>query len=193
MVAAMLPAGAQAAVWNVDSGGAITDGGTSLFYFTVSDHLTISDVNVRFSSAHEYAADLKVSLTSPQGTTLLLFQDCGGSGANFQDTLLDDDAMASETLPVPRIGTDYNVAPFAGVYRLETNNLSAFDGQQAYGVWTLTVEDVAEEYAGTVLRAGDAAPWGTAVGTQLIIVPEPATVGVLAAAGLLLALRRRRA
>ncbi len=78
---------------NVDQGGPIPQTGTSgtaTFTFTVPDQgaAVIKDLNVQFSAQHTYDSDLDVSLTSPTGTTINLFSNVGGSGQNFQDTLL---------------------------------------------------------------------------------------------------------
>jgi filamentous hemagglutinin family protein len=150
---------------NVDSGGPIPVSGTqgdAVFTFTVPEGSpTIDDLDVRFSAAHTWDADLDVSLTSPTGAELELFSDVGGSGNNFQDTVLDDEAITSIAL---------GANPFEGRFQPErSEGLAVFDGQVSEGTWTLTVTDDANNDSGTLFAAGETAPWGTAVGTQLLI------------------------
>lgn len=92
---------------------------------------SIADVNVvDLSGIHTYVGDLTFSLTSPGGTTINLMSGACGSEDNF-DINFDDEA-ASSTIPCPPTdGGDYKPA----------NPLSAFDGENADGTWTLTVVD----------------------------------------------------
>jgi subtilisin-like proprotein convertase family protein len=98
---------------------------------TVPDSITISDLNVTVNISHTYDADLDVFLSAPDGTRVELFTDVGGSGDNFANTTLDDEASKSITS---------GVAPFAGSYRPE-GLLSRFDGKNAKGTWVLWVTD----------------------------------------------------
>ena len=151
-------------VVNVNAGGLIPGTGTSgtaTFYFTVPDDLstsTISGLKVRFSAEHTWDSDLDASLTSPGGTSLNLFSRVGGSGENFQDTLLDDQAATS---------IDQGTAPFTGSFK-PVGSLASLNGQKPDGNWTLTVNDNALGDSGRLFKAGEIAPWGTAIGTQLL-------------------------
>lgn len=156
---------------NVDASGAIPEVGTSgvaLFTFTVSELAEpISNLDVIFSAAHTWDSDLEVFLTSPAGTSFLLFSGVGGSGENFQDTLLDD-------------GAETNIssgnAPFNGTFQpMGEGGLAIFDGENPTGVWQLEVIDLFEGDSGQLYSAGETAPWGEAVGTQLIF-RTPSTV-----------------
>ncbi|MEO1401196.1 MAG: CHAT domain-containing protein [Cyanobacteria bacterium J06635_1] len=148
---------------DVDAGGPIPASGTSglaSFTFTVPDGLGfLTDVDVRFSAAHTFDADLTVSLASPGGLTLTLLDGVGGGEDNFQDTVLDDGA----TTPIAQ-----GAAPFAGRFQPE-EDLSLFEGRFANGVWLLEVVDNFEFDAGELFQAGESAPWGTALGTQLLL------------------------
>lgn len=93
----------------------------------------IRDVVVSFDIQHTYTNDLRITLISPQGTGVMLVEREGGSGNNFSGTTFDDAAVRSI------IGAD---APFSGSFRPESS-LSAFDGEDPNGVWTLRVEDTA--------------------------------------------------
>ncbi|WP_353260294.1 proprotein convertase P-domain-containing protein, partial [Prochlorothrix hollandica] len=148
---------------DIDAGGPIPAVGTSgpaNFTFSVPIGVGfISDLDVRFSAAHTWDSDLEVSLISPLGSSLALFTGVGGSGENFQDTLLNDDALTLITA---------GSAPFDGSFRPQ-GTLLAVEGEVADGTWHLSVVDTAENDSGTLFRAGDLAPWGTALGTQLLI------------------------
>ncbi|MDE5080264.1 MAG: proprotein convertase P-domain-containing protein, partial [Trichodesmium sp. St18_bin1] len=134
---------------------------TATFTFTVDGDLgTVKNIDVRFSAEHTYDADLDVSLESPQGKVVQLFADVGGGGENFQDTVLDDHASRS---------IKDGSAPFNGTYNPQ-ESLAEFNGENPNGTWTLTVKDTNIGYgSGTLYRAGETAPWGTAIGTQLLL------------------------
>ncbi|MGD1808771.1 proprotein convertase P-domain-containing protein, partial [Dapis sp. BLCC M126] len=148
---------------DVDEGGAIPAEGTvgdASFTFTVDGDLeTIENLDVRFSAAHTWNSDLEVYLQSPQGNEVTLFAGVGGNGQNFQDTVFDDDASTS---------INSGNAPFDGTYRPQ-GNLADFNGENPNGTWTLTVTDTASGDSGSLYRAGDAAPWGSTTGTQLLL------------------------
>nr|WP_293120301.1 CHAT domain-containing protein [Okeania sp. SIO1I7] len=148
---------------DVDEGGAIPPEGTEgtgTFTFTVDGDLgTVENLDIRFSAEHTWDGDLEVYLKSPQEQEVTLFTGVGGSGQNFQDTVLDDDASRS---------INSGVAPFDGTYRSQ-GSLAEFNGENPHGTWTLRVEDSLYGDSGTLFRAGDTAPWGTATGTQLLL------------------------
>jgi subtilisin-like proprotein convertase family protein len=91
----------------------------------------ITDLDVRVNINHTWCADLDVFLVSPTGTRVELFSDVGGSGNNFRNTTLDDEASRRITSAS---------APFTGRFRPE-RSLTAFDGQSANGTWRLIVRD----------------------------------------------------
>ena len=152
-------------VVDIDAGGAIPSTGTqgtADFAFSVdSDLPSIEDLDVRFSAEHTYDGDLTVVLTSPGGTSITLFNGVGSSGENFQDTILDDEAITS---------IESGAAPFNGRFQpQDSQGLGIFDGTVAAGEWTLNVTDNAALDSGRLLQAGETAAWGTAAGTQLLL------------------------
>lgn len=158
---------------DVDAGGPIpTTGteGTATFTFTVADGIgRISDLDVRFAAEHTWNSDLDAVLVAPNGAFLTLFSQVGGDGDNFQDTVFDDEADRA---------VEAGSAPFNDGFQPEgLGGLGIFDGQASAGVWTLRVTDNALGDSGTLWRAGDAAPWGLAQGTQLIITSVAADEG----------------
>lgn len=115
-----------------DAARAIPDAGTDGVAVTIPVPVQyhITDVNVCLDITHPSVSDLRLTLTSPWGTTVRLAAWQGG-GANFRCTTLDDEAADS---------LDESTAPFTGVFRA-LDALSAFDRQNARGDWTLRVYD----------------------------------------------------
>jgi subtilisin-like proprotein convertase family protein len=91
----------------------------------------ITDVNLTLNIQHTYDSDLTAYLIGPSGTRVKLFSGVGGSGDNFLDTGFDD--QGENTILVAS-------APFPKVYRPE-EPLSAFNGQNPNGLWTLEITD----------------------------------------------------
>lgn len=92
----------------------------------------LTDVNALLNISHSFDQDLIVKLTSPQGTTVTLIDRVGGGGANFTNTTLDDNFSFNP------IGN--GSAPFSSTFA-PSNALSAFNGEDPNGDWTLTVSD----------------------------------------------------
>lgn len=142
--------------------------------------LTLTDVNVRLTLTHTWVNDLLITLISPRGTSVVLSNNRGGSGDNFSNTLFDDEAASA-------IAT--GSAPFNGSFRPD-GLLSAFDGQDAFGTWTLRIADQVERDSGRLTS------WGLELtGATNNNVPEPTSLALsaLALAGLAAARRRRAA
>ncbi|MCB0408723.1 MAG: proprotein convertase P-domain-containing protein [Flavobacteriales bacterium] len=113
---------------------------------TIANSGTISDVNViGLNIPHDYVGDMSATLTSPQGTTIQLFDGpgipastygCSGSGI---DVSFDDAATLTSTDFENTCNTASSPA-ISGVYQ-PINALSAFNGEDMAGTWTLTVLD----------------------------------------------------
>ncbi|MBU1717828.1 MAG: proprotein convertase P-domain-containing protein, partial [Bacteroidetes bacterium] len=123
---------------------AINDGTCDVNFAThsinVGSSVTITDVNVTVNLNHTYDGDIKIYLQSPATTTVLLSNRYGGGGDNYTSTTFDDEAGTAISA-----GT----APFTGSYRPESV-LSAFDGQNSSGNWTIKVTDCAGGDVGTI-------------------------------------------
>ena len=100
----------------------------------------VLDVNLQLNITHTYDADLEVYLESTSGRRVELFTGVGGSGDNFNNTTLDDEAITSITA---------GSAPFSGSYR-PMGSLADFDLQDPNGLWTLEVYDRAGGDSGTL-------------------------------------------
>jgi subtilisin-like proprotein convertase family protein len=98
---------------------------------------------------HSFIGDLRLRLTSPQGTTVTIMTNAGGSSTcsanNIFDMTLNDEAASVLTCPTG--GT--NGGPLTGSFR-PSNALSAFDGQDPNGTWTLNVADLATDDLGSM-------------------------------------------
>jgi len=132
---------------------------------------TISDLNVvDLIGTHTWINDLVVTLSSPQGTTVTLWTRICGDQDNFNVNF--DDAATPGALPCPPTG--------GGTYQ-PNQPLSAFNGQNQQGTWTLTISDAANLDGGSLTSWGlnicsDVAPTGiTAVtaNTDIRIFPNP--------------------
>lgn len=106
---------------------------------------TIEDINVNFKLTHTWLADLVITLTSPDGTTLtLLDQVCGN--LNDVDVIFDDKGLAQScngTLP----------PALSGVIQSE-EKLSNLVGENLNGTWTLTVDDMFSGDGGSIDNFG---------------------------------------
>jgi subtilisin-like proprotein convertase family protein len=139
----------------------IPDPGTIYADISVEDEITIHDVDVMVNINHTYDRDLRVYLIGPDNTRVELFTDVGGSGDNFTNTILDDEATVSISAGTP---------PFQGRFRPE-GSLSGFDGKAANGLWQLEVTDSRRRDKGTLVS------W------SLIISTAPPSPLLAAAAG----------
>jgi subtilisin-like proprotein convertase family protein len=120
---------------------------------TVAAVGNISDLDFRFDAApaatcdatpgntnaaceHTFIGDLIFKLTSPALTTVTIVNRRGGARRNICTTLLDDDNGYPSLSTVTSNSGQFLSGNFA-----PDNPLSAFDGQNANGVWTLNVSD----------------------------------------------------
>lgn len=101
----------------------------------IAQNAIITDINVRLHIRHDFDSDLAVSLLSPAGTIIELFNGVGENGKNFGSPNffmgLDDQA----TVPIAD-----GVAPFLDFY-IPAEALAEFDGESPYGIWKLLITD----------------------------------------------------
>lgn len=185
IISTLSPLGAQTVTnYPVDAGGVIADnvgtlpgGQLTSFTFTVGEVFTVGAVRLRFSASHAWAADLRVLLESPDGTTVELFTELEEEGPSyFADITFRDDAL--NAINDSSVGTD--TGPWSGDYRLQSQLLSSFNGKVASGIWTLRVIDKFSGQSGYLYGANDdsntvpsnSTRFGTAAGTELILVSD---------------------
>ncbi|MFB0925271.1 MAG: proprotein convertase P-domain-containing protein, partial [Vicingaceae bacterium] len=107
---------------------------------TIPTNGTITDVNVvSLTGQHSWINDLIVTLTSPQGTVVSLWNQICNNENNFN--LNFDDAGATGALPCPPIG--------GGTYQ-PAGSLASFNGEISAGVWTLTIQDMFNQDGGSL-------------------------------------------
>ena len=115
---------------------ALPPSGSSGILTMVSDAVgsgTIADVNVSIDLDHTCTKDLSAVLESPSGTSVMLF-DLGVMpvcSSDLQNTHLDDEAYVLITR---------GSSPFTGSHQ-PTGLLADYDGEDAGGVWTLSITD----------------------------------------------------
>lgn len=147
---------------------AIVDFATITSTLVVEESFPIADLDVKVDIKHTYDADLDVFLIAPDGTRIELFTDVGGNGDHFTQTILDDEAATP-------IGA--GSAPFTGRYR-PAGSLSAVDGSDASGVWTLEITDDGQFDQGTLNEWGILIQRGPEFAPQIeSVTPLPADGG----------------
>lgn len=131
--------------------GFITTQTSTLF---IEQDLEILDVNISMKVFHKNIGDLSAILTSPAGTSVELFHRPGQptipaecSGDNLLVTF-DDDAPNSANVfeSTCTSGTDYAIE---GSFQA-LSSMANFNGENAYGEWTLTISDDKFSHAGAV-------------------------------------------
>jgi subtilisin-like proprotein convertase family protein len=97
----------------------------------------ITDLDISLNIFHTFDGDLDVTLTHvPSGISVVLFTDVGGTDEGFLIRLDDEAGTDIGTADNPMDGA------IAGTFNPEgTALLSAFDGLDASGDWTLIVTD----------------------------------------------------
>lgn len=107
---------------------------------TFLNDLPITDVNVGLDLEHTFLADLIISITSPQGTEVILTSNSCGELENI-DAVFDDDGD-------PFVCSSGGVAISGTVSPL--GSLATFNGESSFGEWILTVADTAPADGGTI-------------------------------------------
>lgn len=139
-------------VYPFTSGAAIPDnnpGGVTVSG-TVTDSATIADLDLRLNITHTWVGDLVVELSHNGGPFVAVVDrpgvpasTFGCSSDNFSGARLDDEgASAIEGVCLTNLTSPPNYVP--------NNPLSAFDGHNIQGTWTLRVTDLAGGDTGSI-------------------------------------------
>ena len=109
---------------------------------TINDAGTIDDVDLlNLNISHTWINDLIITITSPAGTDVtVISQICNGED-DILTNLDDESSNAYSSLPCPPTNN--------GTYQ-PLNALSAFDGEDLNGTWTLTIQDVFNQDGGSL-------------------------------------------
>jgi len=124
---------------------ALADPGTVTHSITVPTSYTVGDVNIDLGITHTWISDLDIRITH-NGKTQTIWDNRCGSTDNINATADDE---GTETLCAV-----INAGPIDGVFYSPVvaglGPLSIFDGQDAAGVWTLSIQDVFATDTGTL-------------------------------------------
>ena len=145
-----------------------TVAGTTSRTFVVPVSYIVADVDIGVFVTHTYRSDLRINLISPIGTNVVVMTWTGNvqAGDNLND-LFNDEAAAAITTHVAAANDPLTPVPppYSHSFR-PSALLSAFDGQDAAGTWTMTICDAVGADLGTFNRA------------DLFITPSPAAISV---------------
>src|SRR5262249_17770857 len=110
-IEALRKAGSGRTVPSTDVGQVIDGSGqiSSMLDFSGATS-PITDIEIQLDITHSAVGDLSLVLVSPSGTTVNLLTNVGGSGHNFLNTILDDQATI-------KIDDPSAVAPYTGSYQ----------------------------------------------------------------------------
>ena len=133
----------------VDNGNSCT--GQLVRTFSVGTSYTVYDVDIGILLDHTFRRDLRLTLISPAGTSVQFMRNTGG-GADNLNVRFDDEASADISTHTTNDSTGGTVPPYASSF-IPRSALSAFDGEDAQGSWTLQICDSANQDTGTFLRA----------------------------------------
>ncbi|NBY00400.1 MAG: hypothetical protein EBQ87_00210, partial [Planctomycetes bacterium] len=118
---------------NTPTNTLIRDLATTTSTITINQDINIKDLDVQISLNHTALSDLVITLRSPTGQIITLFNKRGGWADNLVNTVFDDQAGTAIAA-----GT----APFTGSFRPESL-LSVLNEKNAKGTWTLSISDTA--------------------------------------------------
>ena len=106
--------------------------------------MVITDINIiNLTGTHSWVDDLKFSIIAPDASERLIWDRPCDNHDNFSIQL--DDEAANSNWPCP---------PTDGLTYKPTNTLSFFDGKHSEGIWTLKIQDIADQDGGSLSTWG---------------------------------------
>jgi len=101
---------------------------------TITDNISITDINVTANIEHTWAGDIEIKLTSPNGTDVIITaHNTCNDGTNDIFVTYNDQASGPVDCSTTSPAIGGNIQP--------ENPLSAFNGESSLGDWILTVTD----------------------------------------------------
>ncbi len=133
---------------------------------TVNENIIIADLDFGFLASHTWRTDINMTLTSPASTSVDVLNGPYAISANNYNVRFDDGAgTLVDTSPHNTNDTIGAVPAYENTVRPESA-LSAFNGENANGTWTLSICDTyAPDDDGTFRQA------------NLFFTPVPAVLG----------------
>ena len=119
--------------------------------FDVGTSFPVVDVDIGVLVSHPQRSDLRITLTSPAGTTVQLMSGVGSTADNV-NILFNDEAATAISMASPVFNNTGPAPPYQQNFQ-PMAALSAFDGQNAQGTWTLVICDFVTANTGTFTRA----------------------------------------
>ncbi len=101
---------------------------------------TIIDLNVYVNITHTWTSDLRLSLQSPTGTIINMI--ASGLCTNSDNIIAEFDQQAASLIGA--------VCPMNNIFARPSATFGGFNGQVMEGTWTLRVQDVATQDAGSI-------------------------------------------
>jgi len=124
--------------------GATNCGGgefTRTFIVPGGDSFTINDLDVGFLASHTWRGDIQLDLASPAGTSVRLINtDTGGGNQDNYNVEMDDGAGTLINTAPHDTNDGLTAPPYENSVR-PNNALSAFNGENSVGTWTMTMCD----------------------------------------------------
>ena len=121
-------------------GGATPCNSPVIRTINVPNSLLITDVNVGFLAQHNWRTDTNLSVESPAGTVVVLLTGNFTQSYDNYNVIFDDDALV-----VVDTGTHVGNQSLTGSQvsvRSEADNLSDFNGEDAQGIWKISICDI---------------------------------------------------
>lgn len=145
----VLPGSTCGAATGTNCPAAIPDLGQLISTFDLGNCNTVDDVAVGLDISHTWVGDLKITLTSPDATSVVIMDRPGVPGSGLGCTGDNVLAVLSDAGSGPVENTCFSNPAISGI--LTPNNpLAAFDGVNGTGTWSLLVEDLVGGDTGTL-------------------------------------------
>lgn len=117
---------------------------------SVPGSFTLVDVDVSLNVTHTWVGDLAFTVTSPTGTSVTIVDRPGEPASSFGCSGDDINATLDDEAASPVENECSGSIPAIGGSFTPNNPLSAFDGEDAGGTWTITAVDNAGGDTGTL-------------------------------------------